>query len=98
MKVNSLRGLQIEPDSDFQKQKLKKACEDFEAIMVTYLFKSMRETSMRSEPEGEGEEFASGKGLYESMMDEAVAGELSHSQGLGLAKLLYKQLAPGLKT
>ena len=95
MKVSSLKGPQIDPDTDFQKLKLKKACEDFEAIMVTYLFKSMRETSFKSEPEAE--EFGSGKGLYEGMMDETVAAEMSHHQGMGLAKLLYQQLAPAME-
>jgi peptidoglycan hydrolase FlgJ len=93
MKVNSLKGPQIEADTnDFQKEKLKKACEDFEAIMVTYLFKSMRETALRAEPESD--EFGSSRGLYEGMMDETLANQLSHQEGMGLARILYHQLAP----
>jgi peptidoglycan hydrolase FlgJ len=95
MKVISSNMTGIESKTDFQKQKLKKACEDFEAIMVTYLFKSMRESTLKAETETE--EFGSGKGLYEGMMDETLANQLSHHQGLGLAKLLYQQLAPGLE-
>jgi len=75
-----------------QKQKLKKACEDFEAIMTTYLLKSMNDTVLRAESEA----FGSGRDLYEGMMVEAVAGQLSQNQGLGLAKLLYHELEPGL--
>jgi peptidoglycan hydrolase FlgJ len=93
MKVDPLKGPQIGADTDdFQNKKLRKACEDFEAIMVTYLFKSMRETAMRAEPEAD--EFGSSKGLYEGMMDETLASQLSHQEGLGLARLLYHQLAP----
>ena len=94
MKVTPTNGLDPEAGKEIKKQKLKKACEDFETIMTTFLLKSMHETVLRTESEG----FGSGRDLYESMMDEAVAGELSHNQGLGLAKLLYKQLAPTLET
>jgi Rod binding domain-containing protein len=87
---------ELNPQSgiDLKKLKLKKACEDFETIMTTYLLKSMHETVQRAETE----EFGSGRDLYEGMMDEAVANQLSHTQGLGLAKMLYKQLASTLET
>ena len=94
MKTLPVSGPSIEPDTDLKKQKLKRACEDFEAIMVTYLFKSMHETVMKTETE----EFGSGKDLYEGMMDETLASQLSHHQGLGLGKLLYQQLVHGLET
>lgn len=92
MKLAPLNGLDPDAGREIQKQKLKKACQDFEAIMTTFLLKSMHETVMRAESEA----FGSGRDLYEGMMDEAVAGELSRNQGLGLAKLLYEQLAPSL--
>lgn len=96
MKSESLRGPQIRAEvDDFQKMRLKKACEDFETIMVTTLFKSMRETSLRAE--SESDEFGSSRDLYEGMMDETLASQLSHHQGLGLATLLYHQLAPLLE-
>ena len=93
MKTLPVGGPNVEPNTDLQKQKLRKACEDFEAIMVTYLFKSMHETTLKADTE----EFGSGRDLYEGMMDEAVASQLSHHQGLGLGKLLYQQLAHGLE-
>jgi Rod binding domain-containing protein len=95
MKSISAAGVGMEPQTDFQKQKLKKACEDFEAIMVTYLFKSMRETALKADSEDFG---GGGKDLYEGMMDETLATQLSHQGELGLAKLLYQQLAPGRHT
>jgi flagellar protein FlgJ len=69
-------------------QPLKRACEDFEAIFVQYLFKSMRQSVDRVTDDSEG----STRELHESMLDEAVAAELSRSGGLGLGKLLYEQL------
>jgi peptidoglycan hydrolase FlgJ len=92
MKIASTDGPGITPNKELHQQRLRKACEDFEAIMVTYLFKSMRQTSLKSDTE----EFGSCKDLYEGMMDETLATQLSHQQGLGLAKLLYEQLAPAL--
>ena len=81
-------------NKEVQQQKLKKACEDFEAIMITYLFKSMRQTSLKTETE----EFGSCKDLFEGMMDETLATQLSHQQGLGLARLLYEQLSSVMET
>jgi Rod binding domain-containing protein len=94
MKILSTDGPSIASNKELQQQRLKKACEDFEAIMVTYLFKSMRQTSLKTDTE----EFGSCKDLYEGMMDETLATQLSHQQGLGLAKLLYEQLAPVMET
>jgi peptidoglycan hydrolase FlgJ len=93
MKLNPAGELDAQSGTDLKKVKLKKACEDFETIMTTYLLKSMHETVQRAE----SEEFGSGRDLYEGMMDEAVASQLSRTQGLGLAKMLYKQLAPSLE-
>lgn len=78
---------------ELEKQKLKRACEDFETIMTTYLLKSMNDTVLRTESEA----FGSGRDLYEGMMVESVAAQLSHTQGIGLARLLYEQLEPGLE-
>jgi flagellar protein FlgJ len=94
MKLMPTNELNPQSGIDLKKLKLTKACEDFETIMTTYLLKSMHETVQRAETE----EFGSGRDLYEGMMDEAVANQLSHTQGLGLAKMLYKQLASSLET
>lgn len=94
MQSVSVAGAGMGPQTDFQQQRLKKACEDFEAIMVTYLFKSMRETAIKAD----SEDFGGGRDLYEGMMDETLAAQLSHQGELGLAKLLYQQLASGLQT
>jgi peptidoglycan hydrolase FlgJ len=93
MKLASTNEMNVASNTEVQQKKLKKACEDFEAIMVTYLLKSMRQTSMVTETG----DFGSCKDLYEGMMDETLATQLSHQQGLGLARLLYEQLAPAVE-
>ena len=75
-------------------KKLKASCEEFEAILTNILFKSMRETI----PKANQEEGEHARELYESMLDDAVAQQLSHGPGLGLGKLLYQQLSAQTKS
>jgi peptidoglycan hydrolase FlgJ len=89
MKLDSIQKINPTPQADKEQVKLKKACEEFEAILTTYLFKSMRQTVTRAESEGRDQT----QEIYEGMMDETVANQLSHQSGLGLSKLLYQQLA-----
>ncbi len=93
MKIASTDESSTVSNQEVQQKRLRKACEDFEAIMIDYLFKSMRQTSWKTDTE----EFGSSRDLYEGMMDETLASQLSHQQGLGLAKLLYEQLVPGIE-
>ncbi len=76
---------------EMQKKKLKEACEEFEAVLTGYLLKSMRESVMRAE------EPDSAREMYEGLMDETLAKEVSRSNGTGLGKLLYDQLVPLIK-
>jgi len=71
-------------------KKLKKACADFEAILVYQLLKTMRQTI----PKGGLLNGSHGKDTYEMMFDQKIADDLSRKgQGLGLQKILYNQLA-----
>lgn len=77
-------------DTDQAKDaKTRKACADFEALMLQQLLKTMRE----SVPDGGL--FAGGyaKDMYESMHDEALAKHLAEGQGMGFGEVLYKQLS-----
>lgn len=71
-----------------QKNRLHKACQEFESIMNSYLLKSMRQTVMKA---GDSEP---GREMYEGMMDDALSGEMSKSGGRGLSELLFQQLEP----
>jgi peptidoglycan hydrolase FlgJ len=70
-------------------KKLKKACADFEAMLVFQLLKTMRQSVPRNgilKP-------SQGRETYEMMLDQKIAEELAHKgEGLGLQKMLYNQI------
>ncbi len=71
-----------------KKNELKKACRDFESLFVAYLLKTMKASIPKAEEPSQAKE------IYEAMLDEAIAREISLSKGLGLGDLLYEQLEP----
>jgi peptidoglycan hydrolase FlgJ len=78
-----------ERDTAEKEKKLKKACADFESILVYNLFKSMRKTVPAS---GLLDTFP-GKDTYTMMFDQKVAEDMAHSgNGLGIQKMLFEQL------
>ncbi|MCB9481307.1 MAG: rod-binding protein [Desulfobacteraceae bacterium] len=71
---------------------LKKACEDFEAIMIHQMLKAMRKTV----PDGGILEKSNGSDVWESLYDEKISFEVSgEEKGTGLAKFLYEELSKG---
>ncbi len=72
---------------EVRKEKMKKACQDFEAIFLSHLFKTMRTASVdESGLLGEG----LGGSLFKDLFDTEVARKMSNTGGIGLADLLYK--------
>jgi flagellar protein FlgJ len=78
--------------ADPQKRKLKEACQEFESLLTGYLFKSMRQSVVRAEEPDHANQ------IYEGMMDDTLARELSRSGGGGLADILYRELLPLVTT
>jgi peptidoglycan hydrolase FlgJ len=72
-----------------QREKLKKATQDFEAVFVGMMLKQMRK-SMTGGNALFGN--SSDSKLYQDMSDDATAQQLSKTGGFGLAKLLYKTM------
>ena len=71
-----------------KEKKLKKACADFESVLVYQLFKSMRKTVPAS---GLLDRFP-GKDTYTMMMDQKVAEDMAtRGDGLGIQKMLFNQ-------
>ena len=69
-------------------QKLKTACDDFEALLIQFMFKSMKKTVP-------GNGILSGgyqQDMYESMFFQEVATKLARERGLGIGEVLYRQL------
>jgi len=74
--------------SGISEEKLKKACADFEAVFINYMMKTMRRTIPQS-----GLNNFPGKDIYDTMVDQKVAEDLSKKNGgIGLQKMLLRQL------
>jgi flagellar protein FlgJ len=71
-----------------QRQRLRRACRDLEAVFLGHLVRSMRSTAGEKGIFGK----APGAEIYGSMMDDALASALADAGGAGLADLLYRQL------
>ncbi len=70
------------------KKELKKACEQFESIMMSMMYKQMKATI----PSSDLMENSQAKEIYEGMLDDELM-QKAGSRGIGLADILYKQLA-----
>ena len=72
-------------------RKLKKACEEIEALFIQQIFKQMRATV----PKGGFIPESMGTKIYEEMLDTEYSKLIAASpHNLGLADLLYQQLKP----
>ncbi|MDO3378050.1 rod-binding protein [Geoalkalibacter halelectricus] len=69
-------------------EKLRAACQDFEALFVHAMFKEMRKTIPQDGllPRGMAED------SFQEMMDWELARQTSRSGSLGIAEALYRQL------
>ncbi len=70
-------------------KELKKACQEFEALMLDMIYKQMKTTIIKSELVEE----EPGREIFQSMLDEKLVEQASKTSGLGLADSLYKQLS-----
>jgi flagellar protein FlgJ len=74
--------------------KLKKACQDFEAVFTTYMLKTMRSTI----PTDNSGAFGNQREIFESMFDQTLSTEISRSRKpLGIGDALYRELSKKLK-
>lgn len=75
--------------SQGDKEKLKKACEDFESIFLKMMFDSMRATVQKTEITPSD----SGRDIFEGMLDDELMNNATKSGGVGLSEMMYKQLS-----
>jgi len=71
------------------KAALKKACQDFEAIILQQMLTAMR----KSVPKSGLLDSGYAQDMYQSMYDENLAKEMASSRGIGLADALFRQLS-----
>ena len=64
-----------------------KAAQDFEALFIHQMFKSMRNTVPKDE------EISTGRRIFTEMLDEQIANTASRTGSFGLAQMIYKELA-----
>ena len=85
----------IDQTADKTKEpELKKACKNFEAIILQQMLTAMR----KSVPKDGLLESGYSQEMYQSMYDEGLAKEMSSGKGIGLADVLYHQLSGIVKT
>ncbi len=77
-----------ETQSGNDPEQLRKKCQDFEAIMVQAMLKSMRD----SVPDGGLLPKGNDQQIFQDLMDQNVAVEMSRKQGMGIADALFRQL------
>ena len=69
--------------------KLKKACQDFEAIILQQMLTAMRKSVPKDELVGS----SFSQDMYQSLYDEALAKDMASGKGIGLADVLFQQLS-----
>jgi Rod binding domain-containing protein len=77
-----------EPLDDRSKAKLQKAMQDFEAMFVNYLLKTMRKSVQKDEDAEDG----FGGEMMQEMFDYELAKNISRKSGLGIGEMMYRQM------
>ena len=92
--LNNMRGevkALSEPKSGpsgIDKEKLKKACTEFEAVFINQLLQFMRRTIPTSKPGA----LESGKDVYQSLFDQELSKSMAKRGGLKIGEMVYKQM------
>lgn len=90
MVVDSVNGMGVVAGPQVDKSsELYEVCQDFEAIFIKQMLKAMRQTVEKSEFLNGG--FA--EEVYEDMLYDEYAQQMSRSAGFGLSTQLYLQLS-----
>lgn len=73
-------------------KELKEACKGFETMFLQMMFREMRKTVPDSPMFGKSNAMS----IFEDMRDTELMKKTAESGGIGIADLLYKQLAPSV--
>lgn len=74
---------------DIEAKKLREACEGFEAMFLSMMYKQMRATVPESELFGKKSNAIQ---IFEDMRDTELMTQVSKAGGIGIADMMYKQL------
>jgi len=87
MSIAETNGLDMRfPNAASTDAKKWKAAQDFEAIFIHQMLKSMRNTVPKDE------EMSTGRRIFTEMLDEQIANTASSTGSFGLAQIIYKEL------
>ncbi|MFZ4621111.1 MAG: transglycosylase SLT domain-containing protein [Bacteroidota bacterium] len=86
--LNTKKAAQPKVTDEKQKLKLQKAMQEFEAVFVNYLLKTMRK-SVQKENE---EESGFGGEMMQDMFDFEIAKNVSRKSSLGIGEMMYRQM------
>lgn len=88
MKISST-NINTLTTADVQDAKLRKACQDFEAVLIKQMLSKMRDTVPENDLFGSSEE----EKIFQEMMDQETAVQIARKGCTGIAEILYRQLA-----
>ncbi len=89
-RLRDLRS-RVQPEKGMDEAKLKKACQDFEAVFIGQIWKQMRSSVPK-----EGLLHSKEEENYLSMFDQELSVKMSRSGGIGLSDMLYANLSERL--
>jgi len=92
--IGKIQHKTISESKDNEQAALRRACQDFESVLISLMIKGMRETVPQSDSMLYG---GFGEDIYRSMMDEEIARNISRCPGMGLAEIIYRQLSGAKK-
>lgn len=89
-RLRDLRS-RVQPEKGMDEAKLKKACQDFEAVFIGQIWKQMRASVPK-----EGMLHSKEQESYLSMFDQELSVKMSQGGGIGLSDMLYANLSERL--
>lgn len=87
-RMESIQKNMVKVLSDKDEKKLKESCQEFEAIFLSELLKSMRATVPKNSLLGE----SFGQDVFQSMLDDEYAKQTSRTSSIGLGDMLFQQM------
>ncbi|MBU0729637.1 MAG: rod-binding protein [Proteobacteria bacterium] len=76
-----------------KEKKLRKACADFEAIILKQMLATMR----KSIPKSGLVDTSYAQEMYQSLHDDGLAEKMAHTKGMGFGEILFQQLTGKIK-
>lgn len=73
-------------------KELRKACEGFESMFLQMMYKEMRNTVPENDLMGK----SNAEKIWQSMLDTQMMDDAAKAGGVGLADMMYNQLAPSV--